>query len=194
MNDNEYKIITPILKRRSTRVFEPRPVEREKILSCIEAARVAPSAENIQPWRFLIFDDQDKKNEFLKEVTKGIYRHTKWAFSAPVIIVLIAETSIIAHKIGGTIQKIPFHVLDIGISGEHLVLQATELGLGSCWIGWFNRKKSEKILKLSRNFHVYSLLALGYPKEDKRYAPRKLLPMEKIVTFNSPNQILTNRR
>jgi len=115
MNDNEYKIITPILKRRSTRVFEPRPVERGKILSCIEAARVAPSAENIQPWRFLIFDDQDKKNEFLKEVTKGIYRHTKWAFSAPVIIVLIAETSIIAHKIGGTIQKIPFHVLDIGI-------------------------------------------------------------------------------
>ena len=194
MNDNEYKIITPILKRRSTRVFEPRPVERGKILSCIEAARVAPSAENIQPWRFLIFDDQDKKNEFLKEVTKGIYRHTKWAFSAPVIIVLIAETSIIAHKIGGTIQKIPFHVLDIGISGEHLVLQATELGLGSCWLGWFNRKKSVKILKLSRNFHVYSLLALGYPKEDKRYAPRKLLPMEKIVTFNSPNQILTNRR
>jgi len=188
------KIIDAIKLRRSIRAFSDKKVEREKILCCIEAARLAPSAENIQPWRFLVLDDPDVKDNFLKQVTSGIYNHTKWAFSAPVIIVIIAETNILAHTIGGKVQSIPFHVLDLGIAGEHISLQAAELGLGTCWIGWFNRKRAQKILKLPRKMRVYSLMAIGYPNPQKRSAKRKFLPVEKIVAFNSPSNFEQKRR
>ncbi|MCD6117860.1 nitroreductase family protein [bacterium] len=188
------EIISAVKKRRSIRAYSDKKVEREKILCCIEAARLAPSAENIQPWRFLVLDDPEVKDDFLKQVTGGIYKHTKWAFSAPVIIIIIAETNILAHTIGGKLQRIPFHVLDLGIAGEHISLQAAELGLGTCWIGWFNRKKAQRELKLPGKFNVYSLMALGYPDTQKRSADRKFLPLEDIVAFNSPSNLKRRRR
>ncbi len=172
-----------VKNRRSIRRYLEKPVEREKILTCIEAARLAPSADNVQPWRFLIIDDPELKSQLAKEVFSGIYYISKFAAKAPVLIMILARLDIIANRIGKQIQNIHFYLIDIGIAGEHLVLQAEELGLGTCWIGWFNSRKARKFLKIPRKYKIVSLMAVGYyekrpPKEKKR---KKL---EEIVWFN----------
>lgn len=169
--------------RRSIRRYLERPVEREKILTCIEAARLAPSADNVQPWRFLIIDDPDLKAQFAKKVFSGIYFITKFAAKAPVIIVILAKLDIIANRIGKQIQNIHYYYIDSGIAGEHIVLQAEELGLGTCWIGWFNPRKARKFLKIPRKYKIVSLMAMGY-YEKKPSGEKKRKKLEEIAWFN----------
>ncbi|HDZ26098.1 hypothetical protein LCGC14_1405240 [marine sediment metagenome] len=169
--------------RRSIRRYLEKPVEREKILTCIEAARLAPSADNVQPWRFLIIDDPDLKARFAKEVFSGIYFITKFAAKAPVIIVILAKLDIIANRIGKQIQNIQYYYIDSGIAGEHIVLQAEELGLGTCWIGWFNPRKTRKFLKIPRKYKIVSLMAMGY-YEKKPSGEKKRKKLEEIAWFN----------
>jgi len=106
-----------IQKRRSVRKFESRTVPRDVILSCIEAARYAPSAENIQPWRFIILDDSKVLAAFSRKAFSGIYKHTQWASKAPVLIALIADNNFVVHGVATGLQKIPFHFIDSGITG-----------------------------------------------------------------------------
>jgi nitroreductase len=178
------KILPVIRSRRSVRRFSSQPVEREKILTCIEAARLAPSAENIQPWRFLVIDDPDIKTAFGDAVFNGIYRHTRWALKAPVIVVLLARPDIFANRIGGFIQKIPFYLIDLGISGEHFALQAQDLGLGTCWIGWFDVRKTRRFLKLPKSIKICQLMALGYPEDGRKAKPHHRKPLDDLVRFN----------
>jgi len=172
-----------VRQRRSIRRYLDKPVEREKILVCIEAARLAPSAENVQPWRFLIIDDLDIKKTFAREVFSGIYSFSRFAANAPVLILILARLDIIANRIGKQIQNINFYLIDIGITGEHIVLQAEELGLGTCWIGWFNIRKARKFFKISRKYKIVSIIALGY-YEKKPSKERKRKRLEEIVWFN----------
>jgi len=172
-----------VRSRRSIRRYLEKPVEREKILTCIEAARLAPSADNVQPWRFLIIDDPDLKARFAKEVFSGIYFVTKFAAKAPVIILILARLDIIANRIGKQIQNIHYYYIDSGIAGEHIVLQAEELGLGTCWIGWFNPRKARRFLKIPRKYKIVSLMALGY-YEKKPSREKKRRTLEEIAWFN----------
>jgi len=170
--------------RRSIRRFLDKPVEREKVLACIDAARLAPSAENVQPWRFLVIDSSELIAEFGKKVFSGIYFPSRFAAKAPVIIVILARLDIIANRIGKQIQNIHFYFIDTGIAGEHIVLQAEEFGLGTCWIGWFDIRKARKFLKIPRKYKIVSLMAMGYySKKPSRVKKRKKL--EEIVWFNS---------
>jgi nitroreductase len=172
-----------VQKRRSIRRYIEEPVERDKILLCLEAARLAPSADNAQPWRFLVLDDVNLIHKFCNEVFSGIYSVSKFAKKAPVLIVILVRLNIIAHRVGKQIQDIHFHLLDIGIAGEHIVLQAEELGLGTCWIGWFNKRKARKILKIPRKYKIVSLLSLGY-YEQKPSRQKKRRNLDEIVWFN----------
>jgi nitroreductase len=158
-------------------------VEREKILTCIEAARRAPSANNVQPWRFLIIDDPELKAKFAKEAFSGIYFISKFAEKAPVIIIILARLDIIANRLGRQIQDIQFYLIDIGIAGEHIVLQAEELGLGTCWIAWFNARKTRKFFNIPRKYKIVSLMAMGY-YERKPSAEKKRKKLEEIAWFN----------
>ena len=169
--------------RRSIRRYIEKPVDRDKVLVCLEAARLAPSADNTQPWRFLVLDDVNLRQEFCDEVFSGIYSVSKFAKQAPVLIVILARLNIIAHKIGKQIQNIHFHLLDIGIAGEHIVLQAEELGLGTCWIGWFNTRRARKFLKIPRKYKIVSLLSMGY-YEKKPSKLKKRRKLDEIVWFN----------
>lgn len=169
--------------RKSIRRFLDKPVEREKILSCLEAARVAPSADNVQPWRFLVIDDPEIIKDFAKEAFSGIYFPSKFAAKAPIIIVILARLDIIANRIGKQIQNISFYLIDIGIAGEHIVLQAEDLGLGTCWIGWFNARKTRKFFKIPRKYKIVSLMAMGY-YEKKPSKERKRKKLEEIIWFN----------
>jgi nitroreductase len=172
-----------VQERRSIRRYIAKPVERDKILVCLEAARLAPSADNAQPWRFLVLDDVNLKHEFCDEVFSGIYSVSKFAKKAPVLILILARLNIIAHKIGKQIQDIHFHLLDIGIAGEHIVLQAEELGLGTCWIGWFNTRKARKVLKIPREYKIISLISMGY-YEQKPSKLKKRRDLDELVWFN----------
>jgi nitroreductase len=170
--------------RVSIRRFLPTPVERDEILHCLEAARLAPSSENRQPWRFLILDEPEVREPFAKEVFSGVYRVTRFAAEAPVLIILLARLNFITHRLGRRVQKVPFHLIDLGIAGEHLVLQAEELGLGSCWIGWFDVRKARKLLRIPRDLSIVSMLAMGYYEKNPS-RPRKRKPIEEIAFFNS---------
>ncbi|NQT79154.1 MAG: nitroreductase family protein [Candidatus Aminicenantes bacterium] len=172
-----------VRSRRSIRRYLDKPVEREKILTCIEAARLAPSADNVQPWRFLILDEPDLRTRFAKEVFSGIYSISKFAVKAPVLILILARLDIIANRIGKQIQNISYYYIDIGIAGEHIVLQAEELGLGTCWVGWFNPRKARKFLKIPRKYKIVSLMAVGY-YEKKPSKDRKRKALQEIAWFN----------
>lgn len=172
-----------VKSRRSVRRYLDKPVEREKILRCIEAARLAPSADNVQPWRFLIIDDPELKAQFSREVFSGIYFISKFAAKAPVLILILARLDIIANRIGKQIQNIHFYLIDIGIAGEHIVLQAEELGLGTCWIGWFSPRKARKFFNIPRKYKIVSLMAMGY-YEKKPSKEKKRKKLEEIAWFN----------
>ena len=132
-----------VRNRRSIRRYVDKPVEREKIMACLEAARLAPSADNVQPWRFLVIDNPELKTRLSQEAFSGVYAKSRFAAKAPALIVILAKLDVVANRIGKQIQGIHYYFIDIGIAGEHIVLQAEALGLGTCWIGWFNPKKPE---------------------------------------------------
>jgi nitroreductase len=172
-----------IWSRRSIRRYLEKPVEREKILACLEAARLAPSAENVQPWRFLVVDESSLRDRLAEEAFSGIHSLSRFARRAPVLIIILARLDLIANRLGRQIQGISFYLIDIGIAGEHLVLQAEELGLGTCWIGWFNARRVRKLLEIPRRYKIVSMLALGYA-EGRPSAEKKRKPLEDIAWFN----------
>ncbi len=180
-------IETPFLAhlraRRSIRRFKPEPVEREKILTCLEAARLAPSAQNLQPWRFLVVEDPEMKAKIAAAAFGGIYKTSRFAVNAPVLIVMISRLDVVANRIGRAVQGTAYYLIDMGIAGEHLSLQAEALGLGTCWMGWFNARKLRKALGLSRSHRVVALMPLGYPEKiPSRAQVRKSI--EEIARFD----------
>jgi len=144
-----------VQNRRSVRKYLDKPVEREKILACVESARLAPSAENVQPWRFLIIDDPGLKAGFAEEAFSGIYFPTRFAARAPVLILILARPDLLADRLGKQVQGVSYYLIDSGIAGEHLALQAEELGLGTCWIGWFNIRRARKFFKIPRKYRSW---------------------------------------
>lgn len=163
--ENDYKVLMDILKRRvSCRSYLTKEVEEEKIMQCLEAARVAPSACNKQPWRFKIVTDPDLRATICSDgLLPGI--SMPWLKNAPVIVVLCADTNIVTHTLAPLLSKVKYQLVDIGIAGEHFILAADSLGLGSCWIGWFKPKKIRRILNIPRNLQILSLISIGFPNE-----------------------------
>jgi nitroreductase len=176
-----------VRSRRSIRRFLPRPVEPEKITACLEAARLAPSAHNAQPWRFLVVDDPALKDALCREAFSGIYAASRFAAQAPVIVAILARTDLVTHVLGRRIQGTRYHLIDIGIAGEHFVLQAEELGLGTCWMGWFNSSKARRALKVPRTYKVMALMPVGYPaSRPPRETVRK--PLKEVAWHNVVGQ------
>jgi len=174
---------TLIQRRRSIRRFRPDPVERADILTCLEAARLAPSADNVQPWRFLVVDDPELKARLSEAAFSGIFRRTRFAAAAPVIIVLLAKKDFVANRLGRAVQGIAYYLIDMGIAGQHLALQAEELGFGTCWVGWFNLRKTRKVLKIPRKYKIVALMPFGHiEKRPSRPLIRK--PLEEVAWWN----------
>lgn len=133
----------------------------------LEAARLAPSACNKQPWRFVVVQDKATCMRLIDEAfLAGI--PMKWAANAGAIIALGMEKSAITHKIAPRISGVDYPLLDLGIAGEHLVLQAAELGLGTCWIGWIKPKEVRRIVGWPRSIEPVGLITVGWPASDER--------------------------
>ena len=172
-----------VRKRRSIRTYLDKPVPKEDLLRCIEAARLAPSACNSQPWKFIIVDEPRLVKMICEKAFSGVYSINKFAKDAPVLIVVVSEKEKFASKMGGYFRGTNYCLLDIGIACEHLILEATELGIGTCWLGWFNEKSVKKTLKVPRNKKIDAIISMGYRKEDKPVLKARK-SLEEISLFN----------
>lgn len=178
------KFMELAVKRESTRKYSAKPVPREVIDRCLEAARMAPSACNSQPWSFMVVDNEEKKNEIVDKAMAGIYATNKFVRTAPVVIVVITEHSKYIARMGEMFRHLKYNLIDIGIACDHLTLQAAELGVGTCWLGWFNEKQLKKILDLPKSTKIDVLLSMGYPEnETLPPRPKKRKPLDEIRRY-----------
>ncbi|MDF7800392.1 nitroreductase family protein [Pontiellaceae bacterium B1224] len=164
----ENKPFIELVKHRtSCRAYEPKPVPRAHLELMLEAASLAPSACNKQPWRFAVVQDETVRMRLIDEsFLTGI--PMRWAVNAGAIIALGMERSVVTHKVATKISGVDYPLLDLGIAGEHLVLQAEELGLGTCWIGWIKPKKVRTIVGWPKSIEPVSLITVGWPATDER--------------------------
>ena len=170
--------------RQSVRRYQGKPVEREKIERIIEAVHIAPSACNSQPWKLIIVDQPDLKNEVAKATFSKTVAFNKFAVEAPVIAVLVIEKAKLIAQIGGSIKNQEYPVYDIGIAAAHFCLQAEELGLGTCMIGWFDEKKIQQLLNIPEKRKIGLLITLGYPPEDYKLRKKIRKAVDEICGFN----------
>lgn len=139
-----------IQKRRSVRSYEPAPIPVEKLKRVLEAARLAPSAGNVQPWRFIVVLDSHKR----RKIARGC-RYGRFLAESPVVIVGCGDQKASPR----------WHACDTCIAMENLVLAATGEGLGTCWIGVFKEEEIREMLKIPSHMKVVALMALGYARK-----------------------------
>lgn len=172
-----------IKKRESIRNYLNKSVEREKIIKIIEAARIAPSACNAQPWKFVVVDEKKVVEELSKKLYDPMVGLNKFALTAPAFIVVVGEKRNITSKIGELIKRKDYTSIDIGIASEHICLAATELGLGTCMMGWFKEKEIKKLLNIPISKEVHLVISLGYyDNKEPRNKVRKAI--DDIISFN----------
>lgn len=170
-------------KRESVRRYQDKEVEREKITKIIEACRISPSACNSQPWKFVVVDEPELKNRLAKTTYDFVAQFNRFVPRAPVIVALVIERPTWFANIGGKMKEKDFSFIDNGIVASYFCLQAAELGLGTCMLGWFNEKKAKKMLNIPENKRISLLITLGYPAKDNRKKIRKSL--NEIYSYNS---------
>jgi len=161
-------------QRSSVRNFATIPVEKEKLLQVLEAARIAPSAANFQPWQFIVITEPE-----LLRLIYPLYPR-EWLRSAPIIIVALGDHSKGWHR--GKDDK-DYTEIDLAIAIDHMTLAATELGLGTCWICNFDTEKLMDFFNLPDNMEPIALIPVGYPGVMKK--PVKIRKsLEQIVLWN----------
>jgi len=154
------------IKRYSTRKYLVKDVELEKIQSCIEAARMAPSACNSQPWRFHVVREPNLRSTVAKATLQKGIALNKFTLEVPVLVVLTVSKGNLKTKVGQMVSGLPYYLIDAGIAAEHFCLQASALGLGTCMIGWFQEKVIKANLNVKSDERVALVIALGYPEDD----------------------------
>lgn len=181
MTERKKSFLELVTLRSSCRNYIEKEVSEENIKTILEAARLAPSACNKQPWRFVVVKDPELKKKLITDgCLWGI--NMEWAIKASVIIVIGQKKSLITHKIAPQISKIDYSLIDIGIAGEHLVLQATELGLGTCWIGWIKPDVVRKVVSWEKGIDPVSLITIGYSADSSEKSKIRF-PLEDITKF-----------
>lgn len=174
-----------IEKRRSIRKYKSDPIPEETLYKVLEAARIAPSWSNIQCWRYVVIKDESTKKTLAEVLPSG--NPVKKAFTqAPIIIAGCADPERSGYIGSQRIGDKQWHVLDLGISMQQLVLAATNEGLGTCWVCWFSEKEVKDILDVPDNIDVVALTPLGYPDEEPKAKRRKSL--EEIVYYERYEQ------
>jgi nitroreductase len=179
------EFIELISKRQSVREYINRPVETDKIEKCIEAARLAPSASNSQPWKFIVVNDPVLVKEVAAATFSKVVSFNKFTMDVPVLMVMVIEKPRVITQVGGFLKNREFPLIDIGIAAEHFCLQAAELGLGTCMMGWFGEKTIKKLLGIPKNKRLGLIISLGYAPED--YPLRTKIRKEKsaVLSYNS---------
>ena len=166
-------VFEAVKTRRSTRKYKDTTVEKEKLSKVLEAARLAPSAANHQPWSFIVVSDKTIRQSLFSAYSR------QWFVDAPIIIVACGFPDKGWRRKDG--EK--YYPIDVAIAMQNLILAAHEMGLGTCWIAAFDEKKVKKALDIPKNVRVIAMTPLGYPDEVKGpITERKSL--EEIIHYN----------
>jgi len=156
-------VLETIRIRRSIRKYRPEPIPDEKLKTILEAARLAPSAANRQPWRFVVVEDRERKKALAKAANDQTF---------------LGDAGAIVAAISDPEKSARWHEKDTMIALEHLVLAATALGYGTCWIGAFNEEAVKDLLNVPSKMKVVALLPIGIP--DEKPAPRRKRELSEI--------------
>ena len=148
-------ILDIIKKRQSVRSYLKREIPEELLNKILEAGRLAPSATNRQPWKFIVVKDKELKKQLVPAC-----KNQGFVGEASVVIVGCATDP--SYKMGNGDYS---YSVDLAIALDHISLQATDLGLGTCWIGAFYQDKVKEALDIPEDLNVVALMPLGYPKE-----------------------------
>ncbi|MFH1728554.1 MAG: nitroreductase family protein [Pseudomonadota bacterium] len=177
------KVLSAIKNRRSIRKYRAKEVSADQIRCLLESARLAPSGNNTQPWRFIVVKDK----EMIQKLA-DLSHNQQWMTSAPVIIACIAdmrsrvtddiEVKVDENDSSNNLKKI---IRDTSIAIEHIVLQAEELGLSTCWIAWFTQDEIRPLLEIPKDKYLVALLTVGYKDQDPEPRPRH--EFENIVFY-----------
>ncbi len=176
------KMLELIISRQSDRKYSNKPVENEKLERIVEAGRMAPSACNAQPWKFVIVTEPHLIKKIAEASSARILGMNTFVGQAPVLIIIVRENPNFSSRIGGTIKRKDYSRIDIGIAAENICLQARAEGIGSCMIGWFDEKMLRKILGIPSAKRIELIISLGYSLSDKREKKRK--PANVTTSFN----------
>ncbi|MBC2435317.1 putative NAD(P)H nitroreductase [Clostridium saccharobutylicum] len=169
-----------INKRQSCRKYLDKHVEKEKLIKCIEAARLAPSACNSQPWHFVVVNNKELSPKVAMCLQDKVMN--KFTTECPAFIIVVEEGGNLTSRTGGLIKQQDYRSVDIGIAAEHICLAATEQNLGTCILGWFDEKKLKKLLNISKLKRIRLAIAIGYAADDNlRRKIRK--DINEIATF-----------
>jgi nitroreductase len=163
-------ILEAIRKRYSCRAYQEREIEQEKLETIFEAARLAPSAKNLQDWRFVAVTDKQTRHELAEAANNQMFIEKAGA------IIVACSNSREVMRCGQ-----PVGPIDVAIALEHISLQAAQLGLATCWIGSFYPDKVRAILDIPDDIAVIELMALGYPADKPKEPKRE--PLENILCY-----------
>ena len=167
--------------RQSDRAYDTtRAVEPEKLECILEAARLAPSACNAQPWKFVVVTDKELSQKVGK-ATAGLGMN-KFAKDAPVHILVVEESANITSLLGGKVKNKHFPLIDLGIAAAHITLAAESEGLGSCILGWFDEKEIKSLTGIPASKRLVLVITIGYSAKTKRQKIRK--EKTKVITYN----------
>ena len=168
-----YKVIRT---RRSVRSYKKDPIPEEVLNRVLDAARVAPSGGNRQPWKFILVKDAT-----LKQKMVSVCNNQKFIAEAPLIVVACGQR--LSTNRGGYMGEMGM-LLDVSIAFTHLILAARAEGLGTCWIGAFNNKEIKKLLKVPDGYEVVAATPLGYPSADLFTKPKNRKNLDEVVSVN----------
>jgi nitroreductase len=163
-------VLDAIRKRYSCRAYQDKPIEREKLEQILEAARLAPSAKNLQDWRFVAVTDKETKRKIAQAANNQTFLQNAGA------IIVACSISNEVMRCGQAVGPI-----DVAIALEHIALQAAELGLATCWIGSFYPEKVRPIVGIPEDVAIIELMAVGYPADSKKEPNRQAI--EKVVCY-----------
>lgn len=171
--------------RRSCRTYDPdRPVEPEKLERCLEAARLAPSASNGQPWRFVVVTDPVVRQGVARATFGALVSFNHFALQAPHLVVVVMEPTRTLTRLGGMIKRRRFELLDLGMASLQLCLQAAEEGLGTCMLGWFDERAVRRLLGIPRGRRIALIVTLGYPAPGWNPAPRPRKALDQVRSYD----------
>lgn len=171
-----------ILRRQSDRKYSDKPIEADKLERIIEAGRMAPSACNAQPWKFVVVTDPILVGKLAEAASAKLLSMNVFVGQAPVIVVIVREKPNFSSKVGRTIKNKDYSHIDLGIASENICLQAAAEGIGSCIIGWFDEKQIRNILDVPASKRVELIITLGYSLSEYRQKKRK--SKEETTSFN----------
>jgi nitroreductase len=171
-----------IINRQSDRKYSNKTVEQEKLERILEAGRMAPSACNAQPWKFIVVNDPELVAKVAEAASAPLLGMNTFVSQAPLQIVVVREKPNLTSKIGAGIKDKDYSLIDIGIASENICLQAKAEGLGSCMLGWFDEPLVKKLLEIPKNKRVELIITIGYSLSSQREKRRK--PAEETVSYN----------